>query len=209
MSKLIRGWTRNRGSSYDLGLRRTSMRPAMSKSTNSPPVLQGNISRGETWFVLSLLVTVCTFLCIGGRSWNANALVVERTRLTTTWPTPGFSNNGFEDAHTVFLDVEVKNKTGRDIVLPRSIKLRETTRFSPSLKLTEFGLHGPIILRAGGTTRVRVNYDLFCKADRIPKDCVRQALGNVDQLIIFDGEDRYEIRVPLADAIDTYLTSPN
>jgi hypothetical protein len=129
--------------------------------------------------------------------------------LNATWSTPEFPNNGSEDGHTVFLDVEVKNKTGRDIVLPPSIKLMEATRFSPSLKLTEFGLHGPIILKAGGTTKVRVNYDLLCKAGRIPKDCVRQALGNVDQLIIFDGEDRYEIRVPLADTIDTYLTSPN
>lgn len=185
------------------------MRPAMSKLTNSPPARQGNISRGETWFVLSLLVTVCTLICIGGRSWNANALVVERTRLNATWSTPEISNSGSEDAHRVFLDVEIKNKTGRDIVLPPSIKLRETTRFSSSLKLTEFGLHGPIILTAGGTTTVRVNYDLFCKPGGIPKDCVRRALGSVDQLIIFDGEDRYEIRVPLADAIDTYLTSPN
>jgi len=104
--------TSNCGKSYDLDLRRTFMRPAMSKLTNSPPARQGNISRGETWLVWSLLVTVCTLICIGGRSWNANALVVERTRLNATWSTPEISNSGSEDAHRVFLDVEIKNKTG-------------------------------------------------------------------------------------------------
>jgi len=140
-------------------------------------------------------------------NWDANALVVERTKLEPAWSTTQPFSKVYEDTHTVFLEVEIENKTARDITLPPSIKLRETTKFSRSLKLTEFGLKGPIILPAGQATSVRISYDLYCRVGRVPKDCVRRALGDLDQLIMFDGANKYEIRVPLAEAIGAYLSS--
>lgn len=62
---------------------------------------------------------------------------------------------------------------------------------------------------SGQTTNVRIAYDLYCKVGRVQKDCVRRALGDLDQLIMFDGANKYEIRVPLAEAIETYLSSAN
>jgi hypothetical protein len=40
---------------------------------------------------------------------------------------------------------------------------------------------------AGGqTTSMRISNDLYCKIGRVQKDCVRRALEDLDQLIMFD-----------------------
>jgi len=56
-------------------------------------------------------------------NWDANALVVERTKLEPIWSTTPPFSKGYEDTHTVFLEIEIENKTVRDITLPPSIKL--------------------------------------------------------------------------------------
>jgi len=154
----------------------------MSGSTNS---LQERIVVGVVrvarWSVRCLTVTACLWIFVSNwRSWDANALVVERARLDPTWLTQEPFRKGYEDTHTVFLEVEIVNKTKRDITIPSSIKLRETRKYSEALKLTEFGLQGPLVLPASQTTRVRIPYDLYCKVGSVQKDCVRRALGNLD-----------------------------
>jgi hypothetical protein len=161
----------------------------------------------EIWLISGFAVTVCALTCLGGHTLDANALVVERARFDPT-STTVHSHDQFSEIYPVYVEAEIRNKTARDITLPPSIKLRETTRFSPALKLTEFGLHGPVILRAGGTTRIRIEYDLYCRAGLDRKDCVKRALGDIDQIIVMDGRDNYEIRVPFADAVTSYLATP-
>jgi hypothetical protein len=165
--------------------------------------------RLETWSILGLAITVGISTLVGGRSWDANALLVERASFDTSPSTAAPLSKLSTDTQTIFLDVEIRNKTGRDITLPPSVKVRETTIFSPSLKLSEFGMNGPVVLRAGGSTKIRISYDLYCKVGRVRKDCVRRALGDIDQIILFDGLNNFEIRVPLASAMDAYLASPN
>jgi hypothetical protein len=128
------------------------------------------------------------------KRWDTNALRVRHVKaesLTLVGDDLSDKSSG-----TVFT-VDLENTTGTDIKLPQTLTVMQTVRQTGALHGSLLKLRNEYFIPAGHLVSVVLENDDLCAPNAEPQICFDTYFKDESEIVIFDEDSKYEIRVTI------------
>jgi hypothetical protein len=128
------------------------------------------------------------------KPWNTQALRVTEVKAE---PISRLDEKFRETSSGVFFTVDIENTTGSDLALPRTLTAMQEKKPSHAVHESFLKLDKDYFLPANHVAVISLSADDLCAANFDPQKCFDNYFKEEQTIILFDSENRYELRIPI------------